>query len=269
MTALARRITRGVVSAAALALLLMAGTGGARAAPRAMWCTAPPDALRLKVNLPYTARAIRRNRELVIVAIGSSSTEGASASSSAHTYPARLSQELALRWPHLRLRVINEGVGGETASEMLKRFETDVMAHKPQLVIWQAGSNSLLRHKNLDNYLATIRTGIQRLKAAKTDVILMDPQYAPVVVAQPAHLKMVTAMRAIANDLRVGLFQRFAVMRHWLSPGETQMADVIARDRLHMNDASYACIAKLLADSVTAVARRELDPAEMSTATRN
>ncbi len=266
MIALAGRLARYLVSVAALLLLLVAGTGGALAVPYAMWCTAPPDALRLKVDLPNTARAIRRNHELVIVAIGSSSTEGASASSSAHTYPARLAHELTLRWPRLRLRVINEGIGGETASEMLKRFESDVVAHKPQLVVWQAGSNSLLKHKKLDNYLATIRIGIQRLKTAKTDVILMDPQYAPVVVAQPAHLEMVTAMRTIANDLKVGLFQRFAVMRHWVSPGRTQMDDVISRDRLHMNDASYACIAKLLADSVTAVARRELSPAVTSTA---
>jgi hypothetical protein len=47
-------------------------------------------------------------------------------------------------------------------------------------------------------------------------------------------------------------------MRHWISSGGTRIEDVVSRDRLHMNDASYACIARLLADSVSAVAREGL-----------
>jgi acyl-CoA thioesterase I len=71
----------------------------------------------------------------VIVAIGSSSTTGAGASDPTHTYPARLAEELRLRWPRLTVRVINSGVGGETAEEMLARFERDVLPYSPQLFI--------------------------------------------------------------------------------------------------------------------------------------
>jgi lysophospholipase L1-like esterase len=238
----------------------MADTSVGRSAPAAMECTAPKADVRLNVTLPNTARAIRQGDELIVVAIGSSSTEGVGASSDRNTYPARFARELALRWPRLRLRVFNEGVGGETASQMLARFETDVMAHKPHLVVWQSGSNSLLRGKAIENYLATVRAGVLQLKAAGTDVILMDPQFAPVVVAQLAHRRLISSIRVLANDLKVGLFQRFAVMRHWVSSGGTRIEDVISRDRLHMNDASYACIARLLADSVSAVAREALGP---------
>lgn len=239
---------------ATLAVLAGIAAGEVQAAPRAMECSAPANVLRLKVKLPNTARTIRRGKELVIVAIGSSSTEGTGASSKENAYPERLSRELAQRWPHLRLRVYNEGVGGETAREMLARFETDVMVHRPHLVIWQVGSNALLNERNLEEYATTIRKGVARLRAAKTDIILMDPQFAPVVVAQPMHRRLIASMGAIANDLKVGLFQRFAVMRHWVSSGKTRIEDVVSRDRLHMNDASYRCIARLLADSVTATA---------------
>lgn len=259
----------------ALAALAGFAAGDARAAPRAMECSAPANVVRLKVKLPNTARTIRRGEELVIVAIGSSSTEGTGASSRANAYPERLSRELAQRWPRLRLRVHNEGVGGETAREMLARFETDVMAHKPHLVIWQVGSNALLNERNLEDYAATIRKGVARLRAARTDIILMDPQFAPVVVAQPMHRRLIASMGSLANDLKVGLFQRFAVMRHWVSSGKTRIEDVISRDHLHMNDASYACIARLLADSVSATAREGmgLTPADaarppLSTVTR-
>ena len=226
----------------------------ALAAPKAVQCTAPDDVLKLNAKLTNTARAIRRNEELVIVAIGSSSTEGAGASSRANTYPARFAAELAHRWPKLRLRVINEGVGGETVVEMLARFEEDVMAHKPHLVIWQTGSNALLTGQKLEDYVKTVRKGLRRLKAARTDVILMDPQFAPMVVAQPMHRRLIAATADLANDFRVGLFQRFAVMQHWVSSGKIRIDEVISRDRLHMNDASYRCIARLLADSVSALA---------------
>src|ERR1044071_6159396 len=115
-------------------------------------CSAPQEITRFMVELPNTARAIQMHEPLVIVAIGSSSTEGVGASDSAHTYPAVLGKELEQRWPEVMLRVINKGVGGEIASQMLARFSRDVLSHGPQLVIWQTGSNQTLRSDDLDQY---------------------------------------------------------------------------------------------------------------------
>jgi hypothetical protein len=39
-----------------------------------------------------------------------------------------------------------------------------------------------------------------------------------------------------------------------VTSGQYRMEDIISRDQLHMNDASYHCIARLLADSLTAAA---------------
>jgi hypothetical protein len=50
------------------------------------------------------------------------------------------------------------------------------------------------------------------------------------------------------------VFRRFAVMRHWVTSGQHKMEDIISRDQLHMNDASYNCIARLLADSLASAA---------------
>ena len=102
--------------------------------PPALRCTAPDGVTRFKVTLPHTARAIRRGKALVIVAIGSSSTQGVGASDQAHTYPALLAEELRRRWPRLAVTVVNKGVGGETAEQMLARFTRDVLPYHPQLV---------------------------------------------------------------------------------------------------------------------------------------
>jgi lysophospholipase L1-like esterase len=209
---------------------------------------------RFTVKLPNTSRAIRAGKPLLIVAIGSSSTEGVGASDPAHTYPALLADELRRRWPQPAVTVINKGVRGEIASEMLARFKRDVLPYQPQLVIWQTGSNQALRSENIDGYADTIREGISRLKAATTDVVLMDPQFAPRVLARSMHLLIVDSIGAVAKDMNVAVFRRFAVMQHWISSGQYKFEDIISSDGLHMNNVSYSCIAHLLAGSLVAAA---------------
>ena len=242
---------------AALVVVLLLGTAIAPAAAAthpALRCTAPDAVTHFKVALPNTARAIRRGEALVIVAIGSSSTQGIGASDQAHAYPALLAEELRRRWPRLAVTVVNKGVGGETADQMLARFTPDVLPYRPQLVIWQTGSNSALQSGDVQGYEHTIREGIARLKAAHMDVILMDPQYAPRILGRPIHKAIVDTIGEVSNDLKVAVFRRFAVMRYWVTSGEYRMEDIISQDQLHMNDASYHCIARRLADSLASAA---------------
>jgi acyl-CoA thioesterase-1 len=241
---------RALLSATCVAILLLGAAVPAAAVYPALRCTAPSGATRLKVALPNTAGAIRRGEALVIVAIGSSSTEGIGASDQAHTYPARLAEELRRRWPRLDVTVVNKGIGGETAEQTLARFTPDVLPYRPQLVIWQTGSNQVLVSDDVQRYEKTVREGVARLKASHTDVILTDPQYAPRVLQRPRHQAIVDTIGRVANDSKVAVFQRFAVMRHWVVNGRYRMEDIISRDQLHMNDASYHCIAHLLADSL-------------------
>lgn len=242
---------RWAVSAATTFLLLAA------ASAEALGCAAPQEITRFGVRLPNTARAIRSGKDLVIVAIGSSSTRGVGASDLAHTYPALLNENLRRRWPHLAVTVINKGVSGEMAFQMLARFERDVLSYRPQLVIWQTGSNRALQSGDIAGYAGTIREGISRLKGAGVDVVLMDPQFAPRVMARPIHLLIVDSVGAVANDMKVAVFRRFAVMRHWISSGQYTVEDIISSDGLHMNDVSYGCIARLLADSLAAAVESE------------
>jgi acyl-CoA thioesterase I len=249
-------VRRWAVSATATLLLLAAAFG--EPSQTALGCTAPQEVTRFKVRLPNTTRAIRLGKALVIVAIGSSSTSGVGASDPAHTYPALLAEELRHRWPWLAVTVINKGVGGETATQMLARFERDVLPYHPQLVIWQTGSNQVLRSGgDIEGYAATIREGIGRLKAARFDVVLMDPQFAPRVLARPMHLSIVDTISAVANDTNVAVFHRFAVMRHWVRSGQYKIEDIVSSDGLHMNDVSYGCIAHLLANSLVVATEPE------------
>jgi hypothetical protein len=75
--------------------------------------------------------------------------------------------------------------------------------------------SEVLQGSDVDAYARTVREGIGRLKAARIDIVLMDPQFAPRVLARPTHAVIVDAIGALANDTKVAVFRRFAVMRHW------------------------------------------------------
>jgi acyl-CoA thioesterase-1 len=252
-----RRLAAG--SAAALVMLAVVP---ARAGHEARRCSAPEELTRFRVALPNTARAIRQGPKLVIVAIGSSSTAGVGASDPAHAYPAVLADELRRRWPHLSVTVINKGLSGELVSAVLGRFERDVLAYEPQLVIWQTGSHAALGTGDVETYAAAIQEGIRRLKTAPLDVVLMDPQFAPRVLARPLHARVVEAIGAAADAMNVATFRRFAVMQYWISSGQYRMDELISPDALHLNDVSYGCIARLLADGLASAARATRPPRE-------
>ena len=211
-------------------------------------CAAPAEALNLEHAPIHFRERIAQGKPLKIVAIGSSSTSGAGASSSAATYPARLEAELKAQLPGLPITVLNKGIGGEEAAQMTARFEADVFEEAPDLVLWQVGSNSVLRDHPTPGEI--IRQGGEKLKGSGAEVILINPQYAPKIISKPGVGQSVDVITATAHDAEVGLFDRFSVMRHWVDTEHMAFEQFLSPDLLHMNDWSYACVAKLLANAI-------------------
>ena len=137
---------------------------------------------------------------------------------------------------------------------MMRRFDADVLYYHPDLVVWQLGTNALLKEDGVSRDAPRIKSGIERLKAVGADVILMNPQYAPKVLRDPDHSGMVRLLDAVGREEKVAVFNRFALMRRWVRSGATDFASILSPDGLHMNDVSYGCIAHLLADSILAAA---------------
>jgi lysophospholipase L1-like esterase len=217
-------------------------------------CTVSAAALSAGHWFPRTATQLEMGKPVTIVAIGSSSTFGVGASSSAAAYPARLEALLKERFPDAAIKVLNRGVNGEDAAEMLVRFDKQVLAEKPDLVLWQVGTNAVLHKPVIAGQGALIRLGIERLKSTGADVVLIDPQYAPVVIAKPQARRMVELIRAEANEKGAGVLRRFALMRSWTQ--HMAFADFVSPDGLHLNDWSYDCMARQLAGAIGAAVTR-------------
>jgi lysophospholipase L1-like esterase len=220
-------------------------------------CAAPAELTRLEYRLARTARRLATGGALTIVAIGSSSTGGAGASSPAASYPSRLAVELKERFPSRTIRVMNRGANGEDVREMLDRMQESVIAEDPDLVLWQVGTNSLLLDRPLSPAGALVREGLRRLKAAGgIDVVLVDPQFAPKVLAKADIGTLMSLYDTVTKQDTVGVFRRFAVMRHWHEIAGISFETFLSPDQLHMNDWSYACVAKLLARAIAEAATR-------------
>src|SRR5690348_8303001 len=221
-------------------------------------CMAPGQLTRLERPLVHTMRRLANGQPLTIVAIGSSSTAGAGASSPDATYPSRLAVELRARFPGREIAVLNRGVNGEETTNMMARFAPDVLVAHPQLVLWQIGTNSVLRDHPLSPHGVQLHDGIERLKAAGADVVLIDPQFAPAVLAKSETQGMVEQIALTAKQEDVDLFQRFAVMRDWHDVQHLSFDTFVSPDQLHMNDWSYACLAKLLGVAIGEAATRPI-----------
>lgn len=231
--------------------LLVATLAGMSApAEAAPACDAPASFRWFGSALGRLAERLAEGKPVTVVAIGSSSTAGAGASSPAASYPSRLEAALRQRFPGQNITVLNRGVNGEVAADMIARFDSAVLPERPDLVIWQVGSNAVLRDLSIDSEAPLIREGIRRLKASGADVIVMNPQYAPKVLEKFDVFRAVDVIGATAKAEGVGLFQRFALMRHWYETDRMPFEAFLSPDGLHMNDWSYACIGQVLADGI-------------------
>jgi acyl-CoA thioesterase I len=210
---------------------------------------------RLDTTLPHVAARLAERQSLKIVALGSSSTEGIGASAPDKCYPARLNALLRARYPDIDIVVKNHGVSGEDAQDMLARLDR-VIAEKPDLVVWQVGTNAILNHFNRAEQERLMRIGLARLMASGADVVLIDPQYVPQTANKPGTAVMVELIERLARESGIGVFRRFAIMRHWSKVQHIPFGTFTSRDGLHMNDWSYDRVAELLADAITEASLR-------------
>jgi acyl-CoA thioesterase-1 len=234
------------VAAVILASLVL--TGSAFAADDGdRQCRTSVRALLMNGALPLTQTRLAQHAPLVVVAIGSSSTQGFGSSEPARSYPAQLEADLKRRHPDQSIQVFNMGVGGETAQQMFGRFERDVIAHAPHLVIWQTGANDAMRGVDLEEFAATLERGLATLKASGYEVVLVPPQYAPRIVVAPQREAFLQRMYAIARTQRVPLFPRYEIMRALAESAPGALGTMLTADGLHLNDLGYRCLAQQLA----------------------
>jgi len=214
-------------------------------------CLPPKGGAQALGSLPRVASKLASGLPVAIIAFGSSSTTGHGATSPDFAYPNRLAAQLRRQYPSADISVVIRAKGGDDAPEMMKRLQADVIDMKPDLVIWQVGTNAVLRNLDPTETARLVEDGVARIQAAGSDVVLVDPQYSPRVNERAESAsQMVRLLHRVAELHHVGIFPRFEVMRDWHEKQSIPIDNFVIADGLHMNDWGYACFAQLLGDDI-------------------
>jgi acyl-CoA thioesterase I len=223
--------------------------------PETRPCNTHADLFNFGHPLANLTKSFKKQGKIKIVAIGSSSTKG---EGDVVAYPERLAVLMRENFRNHTIDVLNRGVGGQEATTELARFETDVLAEEPALVIWQVGTNAVFRRNefDFDQVIAAIVMGLRRLAERAVDVVIMDSQYAPGVVdGEKLELSndLVARIARVAEDAGVNVFRRFDLMRHWVIQDGLSIGDLVREGdeaKLHMSDWATDCVTRALFEQI-------------------
>ena len=232
------------VGAVALAALVLAAPA-VYAEPLGEPCRVSDEYLALNGKLDRAAARLKDGDPFRILVVGSSSTAGVGATNPDKAYTERLEAELEERLSGVDIEVLARGVGGETAVGAETRLVRELGAARPDLVIWQIGTNDVYRDVDIAAFRATAVKGLSDIAAAGVDVAMLDPQY--VAQDEARYAPYVGALEQVSAATGVPIARRYAAMKALAKAGGVAM---ISRDRLHMNDAGHACVGAFLAEAL-------------------
>ena len=148
----------------------------------------------------------------------------------------------------LDFSVVGRGRSGEVAQGAADRMKREVEETRPDLLVWQVGTNDAIRHVSLDSFKTCLKTTLSWLADSKIDVVLVDPQYGEALARDAYYATVVEAVAEVAREHRVLLVDRFEAMRE----AQRERGDpfYLSSDNLHMNDRGHRCMAEQLARSI-------------------
>lgn len=214
-------------------------------------CRAGAAQIAFRPFLPASRHALTETNALTVVALGSSMTAGSGASEPDRSYPAVLEAELRRRLPGREIKVINKGVGGQSAYDMLLRMD-DIIDEKPGLVIWQTVVNDAIRDVGEEKIAKILKKGIRKVQDAGIDLVLMDLQWLTREERYPKYDDYRAVLAKTAGEHGVSVFPRYGLMKGWARSRQFTPEELVGMDGLHMVEASYRCLAIRLADGIAA-----------------
>lgn len=181
-------------------------------------CAVADQTVQADFPLSRVANAIQQ-KHLDVAVVGSASSTLGGPGGASKAYPARLESALSQAFPGVAIKVVTYSKSREIAADMVKQFDQILADAKPALVVWQTGTVDAIQGVDLDDFRAVLDSGIETLHARNADVVFMNMQYSPRTESMIALNNYADAMRFIALQHEVLLFDRFEIMRHWSEMG--------------------------------------------------
>ena len=218
--------------------------------PLSAQCSVPANEIAAPAPLPTLIKRLEDRQPVRILAIGSSSTWGVGATSSRKNYPSQLEFMLEKVLKDVPIEMINRGVSGETAGTTADRLRMEAALIKPDLVLWQVGTNDAVQRIPAEEFEQTVSRTVAILKRKKIDVVLVGLQYTPKYARDEHYFAIREALKRVAAAQNVLYVRRYSAMEY-ISKTKASM-QMMADDDFHLNDVGYQCMAEHIAQAVTA-----------------
>ena len=257
--------TRFAVAAAFACLTLLPASSRAQGADTppppqlSRLCEAPSADIATSAPLPRTVEKLRKGGNLRVLAIGTSGLAAGWGPGAPKTYQAQIEAILEQAFKGLNVVMVNRGVSGEVAALTAERLKVQVALEKPDVVLWQVGTNDALARVPAEDFERSLRETVSWLKEHSVDVILVGLQYSPKLATDENYAAIRGALRHAAAVENVPLVRRYAAMEFIERGRKGEIAPI---DTTDLNDLGYRCMAEHIARAmvVSAFPKAVLSP---------
>lgn len=176
------------------------------------------------------------------------------------SYVALVDALLGSVYPEEGIRVVNMGIGGNTVRDLKERWETDVLALKPDWLsiligindVWRQFDLPLIReqHVYIEEYETTLRELVAQTRPLVKGLVLMTPYYLepnksdPMRATMDLYREKVKRIAAEFNCVFVDLQAVFDEILTHVYPA------ALAWDRIHPTLPGHAAIARAFLNAV-------------------
>ena len=158
------------------------------------------------------------------------------------SYPLLVLKKLKQLYPYAVINIINTSIGGENSVSGAKRFDTDVLVHKPDVLFIDYSLND--RGVGLDKAREAWSSMIQKALDKNIKVILLTPSPdTRVNILQPDNIleQHANQVRSLAEEYKVGLVDSYQLFKNKVLAGDSlskYMAFIV-----HPNEKGHQLIA--------------------------
>ena len=213
-------------------------------------CAARPPAHEGRRAFRRIHQALHERRAARVLAIGSSSIVGVGASTPAATFTEQLETDLERVFKGADFDVIGRGMSGEVAAGTAARIRSEALQLKPDLIVWQVGTNDGVAKVDQAVFAALLTTTLRWLATYRYDVVLVDPQYVSRFATDEHYRAIVRIITEVARREHVPLVHRYEAMED-LARRQINRS-YMASDLFHLNDLGYKCMAEFAAQAIEA-----------------
>ena len=173
-------------------------------------------------------------------------------------YVAQVQALIGAHHPQARLRILNSGISGNRVTDLERRWERDVLAHRPDWVslligindVWRQFDDPFADQVSERAYSAKLANLIERTVPLVEGMLVLSPFFLETNPADPMRAMMDrygAAAKAVAERKGVHFVDLQAAFDRWLVDNPTQL---LCADRVHPNAVGHQIIASAFLNAV-------------------